>query len=139
MLVRLNHYWSNPENPPSCTDVQVATDDYVKFTEELDVCQGKIAETTAGSNLVKEVETTFEFLEKYNPVYVQALQFLEAKTTSLQPTADLSCQGNILLESNVSNVLSERLPKLGLLNLFTTIGLHDGNFRRHSSMNVTIK
>ena len=33
---------ANPESPPSCTEVQVATDDYIKYSEELEVCQGEI-------------------------------------------------------------------------------------------------
>ena len=98
------------ENPPSCTEVQVATDDYVKYSEELEMCQGKIADTTAEGA---------EFPEKYKPVYVQALQFLEAQSTSLPPTAGLPRQGDLLLKSTVSEVSSARLPKLELPK-FTT-------------------
>ena len=68
--------------------MRIATDDYVKFSDELQVCRGKIADATPASSLIKEVEAAFEFLEKYKPVYVRALQFLKTKTTSHLPTPD---------------------------------------------------
>ena len=94
---------ANPENPPSCIDVQVATDDYIKYSEELEVCQGKITDTTAGSSLAGEVEEAFGFLQIYNPVYVRALQFLEAKTASSLPIARVPSPGDSLLKSSLKS------------------------------------
>ena len=105
------------ENPPSCIDVQVATDDYIKYSEVLEVCQGKITDTTAGSSLAGEVEEAFGFLQIYNPVYVRALQFLEAKTTSSLPIARVPNPGDSLLKSTAEvkqGVSLARLPKLEL-------------------------
>ena len=78
---------------------------------------GKIAYAKAGSILGKEVEAAFEFL--YKPAYVRALQFLEAKMTSLLPnanwpTVNLPGQAKSLLKSTVSEVSSARIPKLEL-------------------------
>ena len=65
--------------PPSATAVQVAVDDYIKFTDEREVFQGKIADRTLASSLIDEVEVAFEFIEKYKPVYVQVMRFLETQ------------------------------------------------------------
>ena len=78
------------------------------------MCQGKITDTTAGSSVVREVEEAFGFLERYKPVYVRALQFLEDKTKSSLPIASLPSPGDSRLKSAVSGVSSARLPKLEL-------------------------
>ena len=46
----------------------------------------------------------------------------------------IDCSTRPLLENSFSEAYILPSP---IFNLFTTI--HDGNFRRHSSMNVTIK
>ena len=50
-----------------------------------------------------------------------------------------NCEANNMCDventERVLRIMCERTPYS--LNIFTTI--HDGNFRRHSSMNVTIK
>ena len=79
------------------------------------MCQGKITDTTAGSSLVGEVEGAFGFLQKYKPVYVRALQFLEAKTTSSLPIASVPSPGDSLLKSTAEvkqGVSSAPLPEL---------------------------
>ena len=99
---RMESSLAKPEKPPSCAEVQVATDDSLKFSDALEVCQGKIADATQASSLVKEVEAAFEFLEKYKLLYVRALQFLEAKTTSLPPTPDSPGHVESFVKSTVS-------------------------------------
>ena len=49
---KIDSLLANSESPPSCTEVQVAMDDYIKYSEELEACQGQITDTTASSSLI---------------------------------------------------------------------------------------
>ena len=54
----------------------------------------------------------------------------------LVPICNDICIGYIYILKTIDDNMM-RIEYIYTLNLFTTI--HDGNFRRHSSMNVTIK
>ena len=57
---------------------------------------------------------------------------------SVVPPAELNVNSDVLLKRTDDPVRPRHDRILGaVVNLFTTI--HDGNFRRHSVMNVTIK